>query len=165
MTSFIPHRPTSMEWSTSAPMTACCTPSTAETGVEQFAYVPGTWFTTTSAELADPDYMPHLYYVDNTATVARVGSRPASPCLAPLEKGGKGYFGLGRNRSCITWMLPIISCGNSPSAPDDDMGYSFSQANIVNTKAAKGARGGLWKRLRQCQRCLRARHLHLSWMH
>ena len=102
----------------------------AETGVEQFAYVPNLVYDHL-AELADPDYA-HLYYVDNIATVANVNGLHL--LVGALGKGGKGYFALD-----VTDPYNMDATDNFlwefPSAPDDDMGYSFSQANIVNTRA------------------------------
>jgi type IV pilus assembly protein PilY1 len=102
----------------------------AGTGVEKFAYVPNLVYDHL-AELADPDYA-HNYYVDNTATVVDVNGQHV--LVGALGKGGKGYFALdvtdpdSMDASSFLWEFP--------SGTDDDMGYSFSQANIVKTKAS-----------------------------
>ena len=99
----------------------------SSTGVEKFAYVPGMVYDHLG-ELSNPNYN-HKYYVDNTAAVARVGSRDVLVC--GLGKGGKGYFGLdvtdpgAMEASDVLWEFT-----------DTEMGYSFSKAFIVNTKAA-----------------------------
>ena len=103
----------------------------AATGVEQFAYVPNLVYDHL-AELADPDYT-HRYYVDNTATVVKVDGR--NILVGALGKGGKGYFALdvtdpGSMDATADFLWEF------PSGGDDDMGFSFSQANIVKTRAA-----------------------------
>ena len=99
----------------------------SSTGVEKFAYVPGMVYDHLG-ELSNPNYT-HKYYVDNTAAVARVGSQDVLVC--GLGKGGKGYFGLdvtnpgAMEASDVLWEFT-----------DTEMGYSFSKAFIVKTKAA-----------------------------
>jgi hypothetical protein len=102
----------------------------AETGEELFAYVPNLVYDHL-AELADPDYS-HRYYVDNTPTVKYVDGKHI--LVGALGKGGKGYFALDvtdpDNMDAAADFL-----WEFPAGTDADMGYSFSQANIVNTKA------------------------------
>jgi type IV pilus assembly protein PilY1 len=101
----------------------------AGTGEELFAYVPGLVYDHLSY-LADPGYT-HRFYVDNTATVADIGSTDL--LVGGLRKGGKGYFAIdvtdpsNMAASKVLWEYTAAS--------DDDIGYSYSQAAIVNTKA------------------------------
>jgi type IV pilus assembly protein PilY1 len=99
----------------------------SSTGVEKFAYVPGMVYDNLG-ELSNPNYI-HNYYVDNTAAVARVGSRDVLVC--GLGKGGKGYFGLDVTQPGAMEAADVLW-----EFTDSDMGYSFSKAFIVNTKAA-----------------------------
>ena len=94
-------------------------------GQEIFCYVPNMVYGHLS-ELAMPGYS-HRYYVDSTPVAAKIGSQDILAC--GLGKGGKGYFGLD------------ITTPSSPSVlweytNDDDLGYSFSQANIIRTQGA-----------------------------
>ena len=99
----------------------------SSTGVEKFAYVPGMVYDHLG-ELSNPNYI-HKYYVDNTAAVARVGSQDVLVC--GLGKGGKGYFGLDVTEPGAMEAADVLW-----EFTDPDMGYSFSKAFIVNTKAA-----------------------------
>ena len=102
----------------------------AVTGEELFAYVPNLVYDHLY-ELADPGYS-HKYYVDGTATVARVGARDVLVC--GLGKGGKGYFAL--DVADPTAMDSTDVLWEYTAAGDDDLGYTFSRAFIVNTEAA-----------------------------
>jgi type IV pilus assembly protein PilY1 len=95
----------------------------ATTGQEIFCYVPNMVYGHLS-ELSLPSYN-HKYYVDGTATAATVNNKEILVC--GLGKGAKGYFGLN------------ITNPGSPVAlweytGDDDLGYSFSKAIIINTE-------------------------------
>ncbi|WP_419656472.1 uncharacterized protein Dvar_55660 [Desulfosarcina variabilis str. Montpellier] len=98
-------------------------------GTELFAYVPGLVYDHL-AELADPGYS-HKFYVDNTATVADIGSQDVLVC--GLGKGGKGYFAL--DVTTPTAMDAGKVLWEYPDGTDNDMGYSYSRALIVNTQA------------------------------
>ena len=94
-------------------------------GQEIFCYVPNMVYGHLS-DLAVPGYS-HKYYVDSTPVAAKIGSQDILVC--GLGKGGKGYFGLD------------ITTPSEPSVlweytNDDDLGYSFSQANIIRTQGA-----------------------------
>ncbi len=102
----------------------------AATGVEQFAYIPNLVYGHLG-DLANPDYS-HQYYVDNSATVADVDGQHV--LVGGLRKGGKGYFAL--DVTDPTAMGTGNFLWEFPPAPDDDMGYSFSRANIIKTEAA-----------------------------
>ena len=101
----------------------------ATTGEEHFAYVPGLVYDHL-ADLADPGYS-HRFYVDNTSTATDIGSQDL--LVGGLGKGGKGYFALdvtdptAMDASHVLWEYP--------NGTDDDMGYSYSRAIIVNTEA------------------------------
>jgi type IV pilus assembly protein PilY1 len=107
----------------------------AATGEELFAYVPNLVYENLS-NLADPGY-DHQYFVDNTAVVGKVGSKHL--LVGGLGKGGKGYFGLD-----VTDALSVTTGNIATRAgamvlwelTDSDLGYTFSKAVIVNTKAA-----------------------------
>jgi len=98
----------------------------SSTGEEVFCYVPGMVYDHLS-DLALPGYS-HRYYVDSTPTAGRVNGKEI--LVSGLGKGGKGYFGLN------------VTDSSNPTAlweytNDDDLGYSFSYAKIVNTKAGR----------------------------
>jgi len=99
----------------------------SRTGVEKFAYIPGLVYENLG-ELTNPNYS-HKYYVDNTAAVATVGSQDILVC--GLGKGGKGYFALD-----VTDPGDMESSDVLWEFTDTEMGYSFSKAFIVKTKAA-----------------------------
>ena len=94
----------------------------AATGAEVFCYVPNMVYDHLS-DLAVPGYS-HKYYVDGTATAAAVNGRDILVC--GLGQGGKGYFGLD-----IT--TPSVPSALWEYTNDDDLGYSFSEANIIKT--------------------------------
>ncbi|MCU0597645.1 MAG: PilC/PilY family type IV pilus protein [Desulfobacterales bacterium] len=106
----------------------------AETGREMFAYVPNLVLDNLSY-LANVAYR-HIFYVDNTPYVADIGEKVLLVC--GLGKGGKGYFCLDVTEvnglseadagAVVKWEYPADS--------DADLGYAFSRAYIVNTKAA-----------------------------
>ncbi|WP_167527648.1 PilC/PilY family type IV pilus protein [Desulfosarcina alkanivorans] len=96
-------------------------------GTELFAYVPGLVYDHLG-NLADPGYS-HKYYVDNTAVVAKVNTQDVLVC--GLGKGGKGYFALD-----VTQPDEMDAADVLWEFTDTDMGYSFSKAFIVKTKAA-----------------------------
>jgi type IV pilus assembly protein PilY1 len=104
------------------------------TGRELFAYVPNLIFADLS-KLASAEYS-HQFYVDNTPYAADIGEKVLLVC--GLGKGGKGYFCLDVTeiegiaeadaRAVVRWEYP--------SDGDEDLGYTYSRAYIVNTKAA-----------------------------
>ncbi len=101
----------------------------AATGAEKFCYVPGMVYGHLSY-LALPAYS-HRYYVDSTPTIGRVNNKDILIC--GLGKGGKGYFALdvtdpnNMTAGDVLWEY----------AGDTDLGYSFSDAKIVNTEAGR----------------------------
>ena len=101
----------------------------AVTGEERFAYVPNLVYGHL-ADLADTGYS-HRYYVDNSATVTYVDGQHV--LVGGLRKGGKGYFAL--DVTDPTAMDGSKFLWEYPPAADDDMGYSYSRASIVRTKA------------------------------
>jgi type IV pilus assembly protein PilY1 len=114
-----------------------------EDGTEAFAYVPKLVFENLE-QLADPLYT-HKFYVDLTPAVAEVilSGTDKTMLVGGLGKGGRGYYALDiTNPDDITaesilagrvmWEYPNDSTLQSEI---DDMGYSFSRAAIVNSKA------------------------------
>ena len=101
-------------------------------GKELFAYIPSFVYDHLS-NLADAGYS-HKFYVDNTAAVAETDTKDILVC--GLRKGGKGYFALdvthptAMGASNVLWEYPSDATGT-----DDDMGYSYSKAFIVETEA------------------------------
>jgi hypothetical protein len=102
----------------------------ALTGQEKFCYVPARVYDHLS-DLASPSYS-HKYYVDNTPAIGRVNGKDILVC--GLGKGGKGIFGLDVTNPGS--MTPSHVLWEFPSTADDDMGYSFSEVVLVNTKAS-----------------------------
>ncbi|MEE4113807.1 MAG: PilC/PilY family type IV pilus protein, partial [Desulfobacteraceae bacterium] len=105
----------------------------AATGEELFAYVPNLVYDHLS-ELADQAYS-HKYYVDGTATVAKVGGRDVLVC--GLGKGGKGYFALDVTDPTAMDPTDVLWEYSAEAANDPDLGYTFGRAFIVNTKAGQ----------------------------
>jgi type IV pilus assembly protein PilY1 len=127
----------------------------AEDGEELFAYVPNEVFKSLK-KLSDP-YYTHRYYVDNAPFSARVNDRTL--VVGGLGKGGKGIYCLDVTSvddigaktdlansilasaethadKIVKWEFP----GPPPvvdgvEVPDPDMGYTFSQTYIVNSRA------------------------------
>ena len=112
-------------------------------GKEVFAYIPKLVFHNLT-QLADPLYT-HKYYVDLTPAVKGVNFSGTEKTIlvGGLGKGGRGYYALDvtdpqditsetvlANR--VMWEYPNDS---TPQSEIDDMGYSFSKAAIVNSKA------------------------------
>ena len=95
----------------------------AVTGEEVFCYVPNMVYDHLS-DLALPGYS-HKYYVDATASAAAVNGTDILVC--GLGQGGKGYFGID-----IT--SPYEPAALWEFTGDDDLGYTFSQANIIKTE-------------------------------
>lgn len=112
----------------------------AGTGQELFAYIPGLVFANLE-HLSNPFYS-HQFYVDLAPYVANAGG--TTLLVGGLGKGGKGYYCLDvTNPGSITsesalanrvkWEYPKVS---TPSAETDDIGYSFSEAYIVESNDA-----------------------------
>jgi type IV pilus assembly protein PilY1 len=106
----------------------------SETGREIFAYVPNLVFANLS-KLASAEYT-HMFYVDNTPYVADTGEQVLLVC--GLGKGGKGYFCLD-----VTEIKGVTEADAEtlvkweyPPGVDNDLGFSYSRAYIVNTRAA-----------------------------
>jgi type IV pilus assembly protein PilY1 len=103
----------------------------AADGHELFAYVPNLVYGHL-AELADPGYV-HRFYVDSTPEVAKVTSSQHI-LVNGLGKGGKGYFALDVTNPAA--MVPANVLWEYSAAGDDDLGFAYSRAYIVNTQAA-----------------------------
>ncbi len=104
-------------------------------GKEVFAYIPSFVYPNLE-ELANPDYS-HRYFVDLTPFLGYYGNDVL--LIEGLGKGGKGYFCLNIDidnpgsftASDIQWEYP-----NSGSSSDeiDNLGYTFSEASIIDTE-------------------------------
>jgi type IV pilus assembly protein PilY1 len=112
----------------------------ADNGDELFAYIPNLVFGHLF-ELTRTVY-EHRYYVNNTPfakTISIINPdtyqlTSLSLLVGGLSKGGKGYF-------CLDITNPGSFDSNDvlweyTATNDDDLGYSYSRAYIVNTKAA-----------------------------
>ena len=83
-------------WCWSPPTTACCTPSTAITGNERWAYMPSLVLPNLY-KLADTDYgSNHRYYVDGSPQMGDiyVGGQWKTILVGGLNGGGRGYYAL-----------------------------------------------------------------------
>ncbi len=110
----------------------------ASSGEEVFAYIPSFVYSNLG-ELANPDYS-HRYFVDLTAFLGYDASGDAL-LIGGLGKGGKGYFCLDIDinnpgsfaATDIKWEYP-----NSISSSDeiDNLGYTFSEATLIETENA-----------------------------
>ena len=104
----------------------------ASTGAELFAYVPNLVYDHLS-ELADQSYS-HKFYVDGTATAAKVSSS-RDVLVCGLGKGGKGYFALDVTNPTAMDATDVLWEYSASAANDPDLGYTFGRAFIVNTEA------------------------------
>jgi type IV pilus assembly protein PilY1 len=117
------------------------------TGNERFAYIPNLVY----ANLKELSYEPyvHNYFVDSEPYIAKLGSAGSTILVGGLGRGGRGYYCLDISNiddpaldvetaanaaSLVKWEYPVNSNPDN-SAIDPDMGYSFSQAYIVNSAA------------------------------
>lgn len=108
----------------------------AGSGEELFAYVPKILLDKgTLPALASTDYS-HQFYVDNTPHIRDTGSQTL--LVGGLRKGGKGYFCLDvsafSDPPAESDAAGVAQWEYSPAA-DDDLGYSYSEAYIVETEA------------------------------
>ena len=115
-------------------------------GSEIFGYVPRiVTANLNKLTVANPNYV-HTYFVDQAVYIRNIGGSPATTLLvAGLGKGGKGYFCLDISdidattvaesvaANIVKWEYPNTS--DPDNSPDADMGYSFSQAYLVNSQA------------------------------
>jgi type IV pilus assembly protein PilY1 len=104
----------------------------ADTGEELFAYVPNLVYDHL-IELSRLTY-EHRYYVNNTP-YAKIISGGTSLLVGGLNKGGKGYFCLDITNPKSFGTANVKWEYSAELENDDDLGYSFSRAYIVNTKA------------------------------
>ncbi|MDA3789562.1 MAG: PilC/PilY family type IV pilus protein [Desulfobacula sp.] len=118
----------------------------ASDGSELFAYVPNQVFDNLK-DLVNPDYV-HKYYVDMTPFTADMGNQTF--LVGSLGKGGKGFYCLditdlsdittavenNDNAAAETALAAKIKW-EYPSVPgsDNDLGYTFSRAFLVNSMA------------------------------
>jgi len=103
----------------------------AETGEEQFAYIPGIVFENLHY-LSNPSY-EHKYYVDNTLYIETVGS--TTYLVGALGRGGRGIYCIDiTDPDAISETnIPAIWEYSAAAQSDDDMGYSFSQVFLVQS--------------------------------
>ncbi|ADE14081.1 fimbrial assembly protein [Nitrosococcus halophilus Nc 4] len=115
----------------------------ATTGEERFAYVPNAVLENLN-QLSDPNYN-HRYYVDGTPTVvdAFFGSDWHTVLAGGLRGGGQGIFALDITTapSTTTSESTIASkvLWEFTDADDPDLGYTFSEPNIVRMNNGKWA--------------------------
>ena len=115
------------------------------TGNERFAYVPNLVFANLK-ELTIEPYV-HKYFVDSEPYIAKLGSAGSTILVGGLGRGGRGYYCLDISgisnaaldaeasaASLVKWEYPVNSDPEDKTV-DPDMGYSFSQAYVVNSAA------------------------------
>lgn len=105
----------------------------AVTGVEEIAYVPSPVFERLSA-LTSPNY-DHYYYVDGTPTIAdaHLSSGWRTILLGGLNAGGQGIYALDVTDPSLfreSYASQVVMW-EFTDADDEDLGYTFSQPNIV----------------------------------
>ena len=108
----------------------------AVTGREKFAYIPS-FVRPNLRYLASQNYA-HNYFVDQSPVSKTLGQ--TTYLVGGLGKGGKGYYCLDISTSKLNPTSESIAASTLfkwefPRTTDDDMGYSFSQPQIVNTRA------------------------------
>ncbi len=122
------------------------------TGEELFAYVPNLIYEDLD-ELASQTYS-HKYYVDNSAysLVIRDSSGGSLRLLTgTLGRGGKGLYALditnvsntfpateAEAEDIVLWEYPNSTQPTASPGTDDDLGYTFSRAFIVNSELDDG---------------------------
>ncbi len=115
------------------------------TGNERFAYVPNLVYANLKELTIDP-YV-HKYFVDSEPYIAKLGSLGSTILVGGLGRGGRGYYCLDISdvsnaaldaeasvASIVKWEYPVNSNPEDKTV-DPDMGYSFSQAYVVNSAA------------------------------
>ena len=115
------------------------------TGNERFAYVPNLVFANLRELTIDP-YV-HKYFVDSEPYIAKLGASGSTVLVGGLGRGGRGYYCLDISgvsnaalnaetnvSQIVKWEYPVNSDPEDKTV-DPDMGYSFSQAYVVNSAA------------------------------
>ncbi len=115
------------------------------TGIERFAYIPNLVFANLNELTIDP-YV-HSYFVDSEPYIAKLGAAGSTILVGGLGRGGRGYYCLDISdvsnpafdaetnvASIVRWEYPVNSDPENKTV-DPDMGYSFSQAYVVNSAA------------------------------
>ncbi len=116
------------------------------TGEELWAYIPNLIMNDLDM-LADQGYT-HKYYVDNSpyaALIQDAGGNDMVMLVTTLGKGGKGVVALDISdprpaseslaANLPMWEYPSANAPVDGSYEDDDMGYGFSRAFVVNSNA------------------------------
>ncbi|MGP8323536.1 MAG: PilC/PilY family type IV pilus protein, partial [Methanosarcinaceae archaeon] len=112
-----------------------------DTGDEIFAYVPRLVFESLNKLTVENPNYAHTYYIDQSPYIADVSGN--SLLVGTLGKGGKGVYCLDvtditnaefNANSIVKWEFPANSTDPDNSS-DADMGYGFSRAFIVDSKA------------------------------
>jgi len=120
----------------------------SSSGIELFAYVPNLVYSNLRF-LAEPSYT-HKFYVDLTVYTKYINDTNQKLLVGGLAKGGKGYYCLDISTSItsgirsddeatIAGKIPIWEYPDSNSPlispnEDDDLGYTFSSAYIINSQ-------------------------------
>lgn len=135
---------------------------------EKFAYIPNLIFDKLKY-LKEVNYdQDHQYFVDISPyakTTNPNADPPTTLLVGGLGKGGKGYYCLdisnaknegGFTKENVKWeypkqpygggctMAPSFDGDGYPCSSDDDMGFSFSRAYIVNSNIGKSSRTDNW---------------------
>ena len=101
----------------------------ATNGKEVFAFVPSRVIENLR-NYADENYS-HNYFVDGTIATATIGTK--TWLVGGLGKGGRGLYGMDiTSASSVTEASPP-TIWEFPQSTDDDMGFTFSEVNIVNS--------------------------------
>ena len=104
----------------------------ATDGTERFAYVPKL-IVPNLHELTNQNYS-HKYFVDLTPHATSVNSN-TTLLVGGLGKGGKGYYCLDISNAATPTASGIVKWEYPDGTTDNDLGYSFSRAYIVNSNA------------------------------
>jgi len=116
------------------------------TGNERFAYVPNLIYANLNELTIDP-YV-HKYFVDSEPYIGKLGVSGPTILVGGLGRGGRGYYCLDISHvdesafyatetniaTSVKWEYPVNSDPEDKTV-DPDMGYSFSQAYVVNSAA------------------------------
>ena len=125
----------------------------AASGDEVFAYVPAAVYGKLN-QLTDANY-PHTYYVDGAPTVgdAFFGGSWHTVLVGGLRKGGQAVYALDITtppdatstestiKAKVLWEFNDVgpAAANDPAYGDNDLGYTFSEPNIVRLHNGKWA--------------------------
>jgi hypothetical protein len=115
------------------------------TGDEIFSYVPNLAYANLHELTQDP--YTHKYFVDQEPYIRKLGAFGSTVLVGGMGRGGRGYYCLDISSissgtfdaelgasTIVKWEYPVNGDPEDDTV-DPDMGYSYSQAYVVNSEA------------------------------